>query len=310
VAIPGVKTNTATVTHLDQKDPIPSNNSAAVTITPQILSLTSGPTATPSIGGIGQNIQFSAAASLAGTTFGWNFGDASTDTSGNANVSHAFSSAGTFTVTVTATNGTQRVTGTVTVSINGTAFGSGADSNGDGFSDAFDTAFGLNPTDPTQSPVPAGTTAGTLTAAKMSIKLNFAKQASDRLSLSGTLPIPARFNVNSAKIGLSAGDLVEVFTLSSKGKAKSGSNSASVSIKSTKGKVAAQTAKYAIKLNKDNLAADLLASGLVNDNATNKAVTISVGVVLSLANRSEGIVEEGTVPLHYTARKGKTGAAK
>jgi PKD repeat protein len=310
VAIPGVKTNTATVTHLDQKDPIPSNNSAAVTITPQILSLTSGPTATPSIGGIGQNIQFSAAASLAGTTFGWNFGDGSTDTSGNANVSHAFSSAGTFTVTVTATNGTQRVTGTVTVSINGTAFGSGADSNGDGFSDAFDTAFGLNPTDPTQSPVPAGTTAGTLTAAKMSIKLNFAKQASDRLSLSGTLPIPARFNVNSAKIGLSAGDLVEVFTLSSKGKAKSGSNSASVSIKSTKGKVAAQTAKYAIKLNKDNLAADLLASGLVNDNATNKAVTISVGVVLSQANRSVGIVEEGTVPLHYTARKGKTGAAK
>jgi hypothetical protein len=202
------------------------------------------------------------------------------------------------------------VTGTVTVTIKAPAFGSGTDSNGDGFSDSFDQAFGLDPNDPTQSPVPAGTTAGALTAAKLTIKLNFAKQASDNLTLSGTLPIPAGFVINGAKIGLSAGDLVEVFALDGKGKAKKGGNAASVSIKSTKGKVAAQTAKYTIKLNKDNLAADLESSGLVNDNATNKTVTISVGVVLSQAERSVGVVEEGMVTLHYTAKKGKSGSAK
>lgn len=278
--------------------------------TVSLLSITSGPTATPNTAGIGGTIQFSAAGSLTGTTFSWDFGDGSTDTSGSANVSHAFASAGTFTVTVTASSGTQSVTGTVTVKINGTAFGTGPDSNGDGFSDAFDTAFGLNPNDPTQSPVPAGTAAGTLTAAKMSIKLNFAKQNSDIFSLSGTLAIPTGFNVNGAKIGISAGDLVEVFTLGSSGKAKTSIGAVIVSIKSTKGSVAAQTAKYAIKLNKVSLAAALLSSGLVNDNVTNKAVTISGSVVLSQADRLVGIVEQGTVSLHYTARKGKSGSAK
>jgi hypothetical protein len=270
----------------------------------------SEPVADPPTAGIGQPVQFSAAGSLPGTAFGWDFGDGTTDMSGNANVSHAFPSAGAFTVTATMTSGTQVVAETVIVTVNETAFGTGPDSNGDGFSDAFATAFGLDPNDPTQSPVPSSTPVNSLTAARMNIKLDFTKQAGDSLSLSGKLQIPDGFNVNGAKIGLAAGDLVEVFTLNSKGKAMNGSNSASVSIKLSKGKVAAQPAKYSIKLSKANLAAGLVSSGLVNDNATSKAVTISVGVVLSQADPSVGIVEEDSVSLRYTAKKGESGSAK
>src|SRR5262249_36147150 len=159
------------------------------------------------------------------------------------------------------------------------------DSNGDGFSDAFDTAFGLNPSDPSQTPVPPGTQVGSLAGAKMNVKLNFAKKNSDSLSLSGELAIPKDFKVSGAKLGLAAGDLIEVFTLDAKGKAKSGSGTVSVSIKSTKGSVAAQNAKFTIKLSKDNLADDLNSSGLTDGTVANQPVTISVTVVLSQSDR-------------------------
>jgi hypothetical protein len=278
--------------------------------TPGGLALTSGPTATPSTAGIGQIVAFTAGTNLSGTTFNWTFGDGTSDNSGNASVTHSFTSAGTFTVTVTATNGAQTSSGMVSVTVKAPSIGTGSDSDGDGFSDAFETAFGSSASDSTSIPVRSGTVPGQFAGAKLTVKLNFAKQGSDSLSLSGSLAIPAGFKADGAKLGLAVGDLTAAFTLDVKGKAKSGNNIASVAIKSSKGIVLAQTSKFSIKLNKANLAPALVSSGLTNADALSKAVTLSTAGVLSTADKSMGLVDTQSFALHYTAKKGKSGSTK
>ena len=221
------------------------------------------------------------------------------------NVTYAYAAAGAYTATVTVTDATAAtVSGTVAVTVNAPAVGTGNDSDGDGYSDAFEAAF-ENPGDPTTAlPSLSSTTIKTLTGAKLSAKLNFAKQNSDSLALSGTLSIPAAFKVSGARLGLAVGSLVKVFTLDDKGKAKSGGDQVSVSIKSSQGTVAAQTSKFSIKLNKDSLTTVLAAFGLTNDNATSKSVTIPLSIVFA------NTINQDNVTLHYAAKKGKSGSAK
>ena len=270
------------------------------------LSFASAPNALPATAGTGQSVSFSAAATggVGTLAYSWNFGDGSSAASG-MNVTYAYAAAGAYTATLTVTDATAAtVSGTVTVTVNAPAVGTGNDSDGDGYSDAFEAAF-ENQSDPTTTLPPlSSTTIKTLTGAKLSAKLNFAKQNSDSLTLSGTLAIPAAFKVSGAKLGLAVGGLVKVFTLDDKGKAKSGGDQVSVSIKSSQGTVAAQASKFSIKLNKDSLTTVLAAFGLTNDNATSKSVIIPFSIVFANS------INQDNVTLHYAAKKGKSGSAK
>ena len=260
-----------------------------------VLQFNSGPAATPNPAGVGQTIQYAAGANLAGSAFVWAFGDGSSDTGSGATTSHAYTSAGVFTVTVTVTNGAQSTTGAVTVTVNGPIIGTGPNSNGSGFSDAFIAAFGSAPFSLT------GITPQPLAGAKLAVKLNFSIQSSDSLTLSGVLPIPAGFTVAGTKLGFALGSLAPVFILNARGQAKSGNDQATVSIKSKKGVVAAQNAKFTIKLSKDSLAAGLATFGLTNDPAKLKPVSFTGAVVFAGAVSSINLSE------HYTSKPNKSG---
>jgi len=261
---------------------------------PPSLGITSL-TATPNPAGIGQIVQFVAAASLTNTTISWNFGDGSAAGMG-ATVTHAFAGSGIFTVTIMATNGTQTASTTVSVSVSGPLVGTGTNSSGSIFSDSFIAAYGS---------IPMLTNAANpdnLAGVKITAKLNFAKPINnDSFVMGGQLSIPDAFVSNGAKLALIFGNFIEVFTLDQQGKAKSGNDQVSVAIKSKKGVVAAQTSKFSFKLNKDSLQAQLAPFGLANQTISKAPVTISAQIVFANALNIASVSE------HYSAKQGKTG---
>jgi PKD repeat protein len=272
-------------------------------------SIDSGPTATPSVVDVGQPVQFSAAASDADNdvlAFAWNFGDGSSGT--GSSVSHVYNSAGNFTATLTVSDANAvSSSGSVSVQVlNLPLVGAGFDTDGDGFSDSFEVKAGTDPADINSNPLGAPVTALLkLNVSKLNIKLNFAKKGSDTISLSGNVPVPAGYSTAGKKLTVSIGDLVTVFTLDARGKATQSSGSAVISIKAKKGVAAAQTVKFAIKLNKGNFGDQLAAVGLVNTNVKNLQTTVPVDVILS----NDGVFAKEQAVV-YSAASGKGGTAK
>ena len=270
------------------------------------LSISSGPTATPSVAGVGQTVTFSvAAADTAGNTliYSWDIaGTASSD----ASPTRVFTSPGTYTATVTVTTSVGgSVSGSVSVTVKAPVVGTGNDSDGDGFSDDFEIASGTSPLNASDSPTggPAPVVAD-LVESKLSIKLNFAKPGFDSIGFVGTLPIAAGFNPASKTAIIDVGGVVKSITLDAKGKSPKGDNSFKLTVKAKKGVVAAQTAKYSVKLTKGSFATSLSDEGLTNADATKASVNVLVRIVFA------GAVYEHTQALSYTAKKGKSGSAK
>lgn len=266
--------------------------------------------ATPSTSGVGQQVTFSVPAGVPGVplTYTWNFGDGSSGM--GATVSHTFASAGSYSVTVNVTDGLGGSgNGAATQTVNAPLIGSGNDSDGDGFSDGFENLVGTNPSDAastiTGQPAGAGSILP-LTVSKASIKLNFAKSGSDTIQFSGTLSVPAGFTLGGAKVSLDVSGVSRTFSLDAKGSAKAADGSAfKLSAKATKGKVAAQTAKYAVTLPKGTFAATLAPTGLTGaGDAKGKSVKVAFTVVFNQ------MLLQKIQTMSFSAKKGKTGAAK
>jgi hypothetical protein len=271
------------------------------------LAFVSAPTATPNVAGVGQTVAFNAVASEAGgaITYSWTFGDGTTAT--GSSPSHAFVTAGMFTATVTATDQTNvSVTGRVTVTVNDPIVGTGLDSDGDGFSDSLEIAIGTNPNDPASTPfggLPAGAPQK-LMFLKLSIKLNFAKSGTDSVTLTGTLSIPAGFKASGSTFGLFLSGISKRIVLDAKGHSPKGNDILVIQIKSSKGAVAAQTAKFTLKLTKGKFTTPLADAGLTNKTVKNESINIPVTVLFN------STVFQANVPQQYTASQGKTGATK
>ncbi len=184
--------------------------------------------------------------------------------------------------------------------------GAGVDSDGDGFSDTFETAVGSDPNNaistPTGQPI-TNSSLQKLSVAKTAIKQNFAKAGNDAISLSGGLLIPDGTVVGGQKVYVDIGGVTGSFTLDAKGVTPKASNSFAVGVKSAKGVVLLQVAKFAVKFTKGSFVTALAAHGLVNATTTTH-VTIPVSLVFN------GDVLQKQVTLSYKASAGKGGAAK
>ena len=289
---------------------IPSSSSATITVkltdVNEMPVFISAPTATPNPAGVGQVVAFNTAATDPDgqpLTYTWNI-DGGTVT--GAAPKHAFVTAGVYMVIVTVSDGLGgTATGAVTVTVNAPLVGTGKDSDGDGFSDDFEIASGSSPSNASDSPVGGTATVPVnLNQSKLSIKLNFAKPTSDSISFSGTLPIAAGFNPANKTAIIDVGGVVKSVTLDPKGKSPKGNNSFKLTIKATKGVVAAQTAKYGVKLSKGDFAAALADEGLTNADATKANKSVVVRLIFG------GVIYEHAQTVIYSAKESKTGSAQ
>jgi PKD repeat protein len=279
----------------------------------QVTNVNESPTALASASPTSGKASLAVAFSGTGTdpengvlTYAWTFGDGST--SAERNPSHTFLSAGTYTATLTVTDsGGLSATSSVviTVEAGGGALPGDKDSDGDGFWDEIEKVLGSNPEDPSDTPLDLAqpTNVSELAVSKMSIKLNFASPQSDSLGISGTLPVPAGFSAKGQTVLVDIGGIVRSFVLDEKGGSPKGSDAFKVAFKAKKGVVAAQTAKFALKLTKADLAADLADVGLEDAD-------LSAPVSVPVALYFNGQMFQKNVGLSYKAKQGKTGSAK
>jgi len=210
---------------------------------------TSAANATPNPATINQSVQFSAAASGASTiTFTWNFGDGSSGS--GASPTHTYTSASTFTATVTATDlSNQTATSSVQVTVNASNTGIGVlpgeiDTDGDGYSDTIEIADGSNPNDPTDNPG-----FGDAPVLRQLTQTKFTISRTGKLTMTGTLAIPADFDPGFVDTIVDIAGYTQVFFLSSRGSGRTGRDSFRVTFKIVRGTVAAQTAKFTLSLN-------------------------------------------------------------
>lgn len=277
-------------------------------------SVSSAAAAVPAITNVNKPISFTAAATdteNGALSFTWNFGDGTTGT--GASVSHTYTAAGTYNAVVTISDGEFSVVSGVSVKIlptnNTTSIvGQGADADGDGFSDAFETAAGTDPANPVSTPTGAVAVTETvkeLVISKVGIKLNFAKNASDSISLAGTLDVPADFVVANQKIIIDVGGVAKALTLSEKGAVKVGGDSFKMTIKAKKGVVLAQTSKFSAAFTKGTFA-----SQLADENLTGAADVKNVSTPIVITFFFNNTALQKTQTVKYSAKTGKTGAAK
>jgi hypothetical protein len=181
-----------------------------------------------------------------------------------------------------------------------------ADADGDGFSDEIEAALGSDPNSAAATPADVGepTAIGTLSGAKLAIKLSFSKPNSDSIVLSGLLLIPDGFHIAGQKVIVDIGGVVKLFELSAKGASPKGNDSMVVRTKSSKGVVMLQVAKFSLKLTKGAFAAPLAAVGLANETVAKKKLAVPITVIFN------GEVLRKAVPQTYKAVVKKGGAAK
>lgn len=191
---------------------------------------------------------------------------------------------------------------------NGPGTGSSTtDSDGDGFSNEVEDALGTSPNDPNSTPL-GGAPAGTpqpLTITKLSLRMDFVKDAKDLLSLSGTLPVPAAFAASGKTVSVVVGGVGGTFTLSDKGASPRGNNAFKLLLKKKKGVVDAQSAKFLAVFGKGTFRTQL-ADEKLDGSADARGETRSV-TALVLFNQT---VYQATLNLSFSARKGKSGMAK
>ncbi len=281
--------------------------SVSFSVTPPPV-FTSGPSAVPNPAGVHQTIAFSASASEVGgdtISYGWAFGDGASDV--GANTTHAYSPAGPYTATITAsdTRGGQ-ISSTIQIQVNAPLVGIGNDSDGDGFSDDFERIAGSDPNNIQSTPFGASLAGGvqTLTVTKLSTHLNFASSGRDAISLSGMLSLPNGFDPAKNSVGIDIAGVGFASPLDSKGRAGTGGAAFKLHVRSSRGIVSAQQAKFTLNLRNGTFAVALANSGLTNSSVKAMALKITVSVVFN------GSVGQANVPQSYTARQGKSGMSR
>src|SRR5579862_660076 len=270
----------------------------------------SAPSAAPNPAGMGQTVQFTSAPTDPDggetLTVTWAFGDGTNGI--GAMTSHAYMAPGTYNATATVSDGSLTASAMLSVTVNAPLVGFGLDSDGDGFSDNFESAAGSDSFNAASTPLSgAPATAGIiqpLTISSASIKLNFGKTGNDSITFSGTLAVPAGFSANGQKVAFDVRGVDNALTLTTKGNAVSGEDSVKIAIKSTKGKVLAQTSKYSVTFKNGSFAAMLAAAGLTNADAKGTPVMVPFTFLFN------NTIYQKTQSMSYTAKKGKSGAAK
>jgi len=280
--------------------------------------ITSALTGTPNPVQVGKTVTFSIAATHPlnmPLTISYNYGDGTSDATGV----HVYTFPQIATVTASVSDGVNTITSTIQVLVvsaaspDGDLDGDGInnsiddDDDGDGLSDAFEEAAGSSPLDAGNSPLTdpsQGKNPGPLDVKKMSIKLSFAKTLTDSITISGNLPVKAGFTGANQKVVVDVGGVIKSFTLTSKFAAKTATDSIKIGVKAKKGVVAAQTAKYTIKVGKGTFSTALADDGLGNENAKNKSTTVRVDVLFN------GQYLRKLVPQIYTAKQGTSGRTK
>lgn len=281
-------------------------NSAISTVAIDVLNavpvISSSPTASPNPATTGAAVVFSSAATDADTdtlTYTWDFGDGTT-ASGEVAL-HTYSVPGTYSAVLNvndAHGGKTLSTFALTVASPSRPPGS-ADTDGDGFSDSIEIASGSSAVNAADTPTGSAAVLLPMADTTLSIKLNFAKASNDSIQLGGTLLIGESVSINQAKLAADIGGVAKLFVLSSAGTAKVGSDSAGIKSKGT----GTRSGKFSIKLSKGNFASILSAVGLTNATLR-KEVEFPVSVLFA------GYMYQTTVTLDYSAKQGKSGAAK
>ncbi len=274
---------------------VPSNPATLTVNTPP--AIVSGPTAVPAAAVVGATVQFSSSAAGARgqvVTYFWNFGDG-TSASG-ANVSHIYGTPQNYTVTLTVTD----TLGAVSVAtLTEVVF---VDANGEGLPD-------LNPDMDNSGYIGAvsiitGTTPQPLALKTLLIGLNFAKSASDSVTLTGSLAVPVGFNATGQSVVVIAGGVGRQFVLSSKGKGTAVPNGLFQLRFNSKAK-STQFGKFTFKLTKASIQSIVAgSSGLKNETAKNEAHTVRASVFFNKQ------IYDIMQPQSYTATAGKTGKTK
>jgi len=189
--------------------------------------------------------------------------------------------------------------------VGGGSSNSNTDTDGDGFPDELENALGTSASDGVSTPTGAAAQKENLTVTKASVGLNFARPLSDKISVDGLLPVPDGFNVDGVKVTADIGGVIRTFTLSSKGASPTGvPESFKLRIKAAGGIVAAQEAKFGIKLSKGDFGAALSDESFSNTSVTAQPVTLPVLVFFN------GRLLRADHPLSYNAKSGKSGRAK
>lgn len=180
------------------------------------------------------------------------------------------------------------------------------DSDADGFSDEIETDQGTSPLSASSTPFD-GAVAGTpesLFISKLGVGLNFGKPGNDSLSASGILTVPAGFAVSGAKVVVDIGGVVKSFTLDAKGSSPKATDTFKLSVKATKGVVAAQSSKFSVKYSKGTWQALFTDEGLANDTVSNVPKTVPVVILFNSK------VFKADVAQLYSAKKDSTGKTK
>jgi PKD repeat protein len=270
--------------------------------------LSVAPTASPNTGTVPLAVTLSANAADSNhdtLTYSWNFGDGSAVSTAQ-NPVHTFAATGTFDVSVTVDDGkgnTATGTTTVTVSAVGSTLPGGTDADGDGFSNEIETALGSDPNSAASTPEKLATPTKTmsLSAPKMSIKLNFLKASSDSIAMSSVLLINDGFKPAGQTVIVDIGGVVKSFSLAGKGSVKNGGDSFGMSVKLGKdGTAPLQVAKFSVKLTKGNFGTPLGNCGLKTAGGT---PTVPVTVIF------DGQLYQRAVKMTYKATS-KSGSAK
>jgi hypothetical protein len=142
-----------------------------------------------------------------------------------------------------------------------------------------------------------------LDVTKLSIKLNFAKPAADNIQLKALVPVRDGFVVAGRMVVVNVGGVARTFVLDEKGKGVSEGAQVKLTVKSQKGVVAAQDAKFSFKLTKRSVAADLADEGLVDATIDDQLLIVGTDVTI------DGQPSPQTVDVRYKAKAGKTGKA-
>ncbi len=143
-----------------------------------------------------------------------------------------------------------------------------------------------------------------ISQSKISVKLNFAQENKDAISVSGVVYIPPGFAVAGKEVILNVGGVEKSFILDAKGKAKAGSDSFKLTVKSRNGVVAEQRSPFKASLKNGNFAEALADDGLLNENVSNapRQIPVTLQYGDDFADVVQGVL--------YTGKLDKSGKAK
>ncbi len=242
-------------------------------------------------------------------SYAWTYGDGSTGT--GATGTHTFQGAGTYTVTLTVTDNvgaTDSATASITVGGGGGGSytsNSDTDTDSDGFPDELEEALGTSASDGNDAPIAGwGGTPEPLTLERVTVKLNFASDGLDSVTIKGTLPVPAGFSVASQRVDLDAGGVIKGIILDEKGRYAEGVVKFTLRVKSIKGAVEAQDARFTARISRDAFKEELADEGLLGDQTvSNEERTVPIIILFD-----ETLLRTDHV-VNYSAKAEKKGAA-